>query len=207
VCDIIYVLCLLPFPVILQDPAYAHRPCDRTDFPTKSRSNLGESVESFAIVDNNNTIVDIDTNKKSQTRSMKQYARRRTPFSILFPRYQDTRSARARNPQTRSHCGENGQTDCILNDLLGDLLENSLFALRHIDTRRSVLFGVKPVLCKLESVIAFSHAAELEREHILQNDFRILAALSHSLSKVVGQNASDPILFESLLIGAPTEGC
>jgi hypothetical protein len=34
---------------------------------------------------------------------------------------------------------------------------------------------------------------------------RILAALSHSLSRVVGQKASDPILFESLLTGAPTE--
>ena len=30
------------------------------------------------------------------------------------------------------------------------------------------------------------------------------AALSDSLSSVVGQKASDPILFENLLIGAPT---
>lgn len=44
-------------------------------------------------------------------------------------------------------------------------------------------------------------------EHILQNDLKILAALSHSLSRVVGQKASDPILFESLLTGAPTGLC
>ncbi len=42
---------------------------------------------------------------------------------------------------------------------------------------------------------------------ILQKDLRIRAALSHSLSKVVGQKASDPILFENLFIGAPTEEC
>jgi hypothetical protein len=47
----------------------------------------------------------------------------------------------------------------------------------------------------------------LEGKDSLQNDLRILAALSLSLSRVVGQNASDPILFESLLTGAPTENC
>ena len=35
------------------------------------------------------------------------------------------------------------------------------------------------------------------------NDFKILAALSHSLSIVVGQNASEPSLFVRLLMGFP----
>lgn len=48
---------------------------------------------------------------------------------------------------------------------------------------------------------------EGDSEDLLQNDFKILAALSHSLSRVVGQKASDPILFESLLTGAPTKKC
>lgn len=39
---------------------------------------------------------------------------------------------------------------------------------------------------------------------LLQNDFKILAALSDSLSSVVGQKASLPILLENLLTGAPT---
>lgn len=43
-----------------------------------------------------------------------------------------------------------------------------------------------------------------KRGFVLQKDFRILAAFSDSISSVVGQKASDPILFESLLMGAPT---
>ena len=39
---------------------------------------------------------------------------------------------------------------------------------------------------------------------ILQNDLNILAALSDSLSNVVGQNASAPTLFDNRLIGGPT---
>jgi hypothetical protein len=38
----------------------------------------------------------------------------------------------------------------------------------------------------------------------LQNDFRIRAALSDSWSSVVGQKASEPILFVSLLTGTPS---
>lgn len=38
----------------------------------------------------------------------------------------------------------------------------------------------------------------------LQNDFKILAHLSHSLSRVVGQNASEPILLVNLLMGVPS---
>jgi hypothetical protein len=95
-----------------------------------------------------------------------------------------------------------------LYDFLGNLLKYSLFALWYTFGRRSILFGVKSILCKLESVFAFSHCCQNSTgEHILQNDLRILAALSLSLSKVVGQNASDPILFESLFTGAPTVGC
>jgi hypothetical protein len=43
-----------------------------------------------------------------------------------------------------------------------------------------------------------------KRGYSLQKLLRILAALSLSLSKVVGQNASLPILFVSLLTGAPS---
>ena len=42
------------------------------------------------------------------------------------------------------------------------------------------------------------------QEYSLQNDFRIRAALSDSWSSVVGQNASDPILFVSLFTGTPS---
>ena len=135
---------------------------------------------------------------------MEQYARRRTPFPIFFPRNQNTRTACARDPKTRSHCGENGQTDRILYDLLGDLLKHSLFALRYALGRRSIFFGVESIFCKLSQYFFSPKQPELEMEDILQNDLRILAALSHSLSRVVGQNASEPILFESLLTGAPT---
>lgn len=38
----------------------------------------------------------------------------------------------------------------------------------------------------------------------LQNDLKILAALSLSLSRVVGQKASLPIRFDSLFTGAPS---
>jgi hypothetical protein len=47
-------------------------------------------------------------------------------------------------------------------------------------------------------------AAPKEKIHLLQKLLKILAALSLSLSKVVGQNASLPILFDSLLTGAPS---
>jgi len=43
-----------------------------------------------------------------------------------------------------------------------------------------------------------------EKNDLLQKLLKILAALSLSLSKVVGQNASLPILFDSLLTGAPS---
>lgn len=43
-----------------------------------------------------------------------------------------------------------------------------------------------------------------EWNHLLQKVFRIRAALSLSLSSEVGQKASDPILFENLLTGAPS---
>jgi hypothetical protein len=95
-----------------------------------------------------------------------------------------------------------------LYDLLWNLLDNPLFTLRYALGRRPVFFGVESILCELESVVCFfTEQRELEKEHILQNDLRILAALSLSLSRVVGQKASDPILFESLLTGAPTVGC
>jgi hypothetical protein len=42
------------------------------------------------------------------------------------------------------------------------------------------------------------------KEGLLQNDLKILAALSLSLSSVVGQKASLPMRFESLLTGAPS---
>lgn len=40
--------------------------------------------------------------------------------------------------------------------------------------------------------------------YVLQNDLRILAALSLSISSVVGQKASLPIRFDSLFTGAPS---
>ena len=43
-----------------------------------------------------------------------------------------------------------------------------------------------------------------EEEDLLQNDFKILADLSHSGPRFVGQNASEPILFVILLTGAPS---
>jgi hypothetical protein len=53
---------------------------------------------------------------------------------------------------------------------------------------------------------AQGHPARLwtEKVHLLQKLLKILAALSLSLSKVVGQNASLPILLDSLLTGAPS---
>lgn len=42
------------------------------------------------------------------------------------------------------------------------------------------------------------------RGDVLQNDFKILAALSLSAARFVGQKASDPILFVSLFTGAPS---
>lgn len=43
----------------------------------------------------------------------------------------------------------------------------------------------------------------MDQADLLQNDLRIRAAFSHSFSMPVGQKASDPILFVSLLTGPP----
>jgi hypothetical protein len=49
-----------------------------------------------------------------------------------------------------------------------------------------------------------SKAPKKEENYSLQKLLKILAALSLSLSKVVGQKASLPILFDSLFTGAPS---
>jgi hypothetical protein len=132
---------------------------------------------------------------------MQQNARRRRPLSIFLSRNQHTRSASARDPKTRPHGREDGQTDGILNDFLWNLLQHPLFTHDLVPVGWSVLFYVKSILCGDRSAML---TASLESKYILQKVLRILAALSLSLSRVVGQKASLPILFENLLIGAPS---
>lgn len=91
-------------------------------------------------------------------------------------------------------------------DFLWNLLQDSLFAAFYSDrtliVRRPIILCVKSVLC--ESVRSNLGAKAAQRDcYLLQNDLKILAALSLSLSREVGQNASDPIRFENLFTGAP----
>ena len=66
-----------------------------------------------------------------------------------------------------------------------------------IVVRRLIIFSIETILWKTYISIAEC----LRYVYILQNDFKIRAALSLSLSRDVGQKASDPILFVSLLTG------
>lgn len=65
---------------------------------------------------------------------------------------------------------------------------------------RALFFLVKTILY---SNISDKRALSSE-QNVLQKLFKILAALSLSMSRVVGQKASEPSLFERRLTGGPS---
>ena len=88
-------------------------------------------------------------------------------------------------------------------DLWRNFLQNSLFLCRAI-LRLLELFIVEAILYIFISTTQSSGSATYALAALLQKLRRIRAALSLSLSKVVGQKASEPNLFDSLLTGAPS---
>lgn len=184
----------------LDDPAGSHWTGNYADFPTKRNTDFAEGFQCFPIIDNNHTVVNINASHETNTQGVNKDAGGGRPAAVFLSCDQYTGTSGSRNPQPSSHDSEDCKSDTVLDHLLRDLDEYFGFVFWTFSGWGSGFLLVEAIFCFFVSWFSEGEG----QGSLLQNDFRIRAALSDSWSSVVGQKASEPILFVSLLTGTPS---
>lgn len=143
-------------------------------------------------------------------------ARGRRPAAIWQAGDDHARARSAGDVEAGSSGGEDGEANSLVDDGRGDCEEGAVLPRLggrggglavgvgggRLDGLGGLRVRIDAVLCGNLSASISAHGLVLSVLDLLQKFFRILAALSHSLSIVLGRNVSDPSLFASMLKGA-----